>query len=85
MNSRKGGGSHDRKGGGRKRERGETVINILAKTKKGGFFRFFIIIQHYFICRPSDSTVWSQDAGIEPCEGWAQESMKIIIENSRVF
>ncbi len=28
-----------------------------------GFFMYFI--QHYFICRPSESTV-SEDAGIEP-------------------
>jgi hypothetical protein len=35
---------------------------------KGGFFGFFLlmyVIQHCFICRPSDSTV-SEDAGIEP-------------------
>jgi hypothetical protein len=32
----------------------------------GGIFGFFMyFIQHYFICRPSDSTV-SADAGIEP-------------------
>ncbi len=28
-------------------------------------FSFFYVIQHCFICRPSDSTV-SKDAGIEP-------------------
>ncbi len=35
---------------------------------KGGFFWIFLsmyVIQHGFICRPSDSTV-SEDAGIEP-------------------
>ncbi len=33
---------------------------------KGGFFSFFMyVIQHCFICRPSDSTV-SEEAGIEP-------------------
>ncbi len=32
----------------------------------GGFFLFLsFYIQHYFICRPSDSTV-PTDAGIEP-------------------
>jgi hypothetical protein len=29
------------------------------------FFLFMYVIQHVFICRPSDSTV-SEDAGIEP-------------------
>jgi hypothetical protein len=57
-------------------------MDILAKTKKGDFFRFFIIIQHCFICRLLDSTVSSEDTGIEPCEGWAQEQTKIIIGNS---
>jgi hypothetical protein len=32
---------------------------------KGGFFLFMYVIQHCFICRPSDSTV-SEDARIEP-------------------
>jgi hypothetical protein len=38
------------------------------RTLKGdcfGFFTFIYVIQHSFICRPSDSTV-SDDAGIEP-------------------
>jgi hypothetical protein len=34
----------------------------------GGFFLFMYIIQHYFICRPSDSTL-SEDAGNEPRTG----------------
>ncbi len=39
----------------------------IANYKQGDFFGFFFlcIIQHCFICRPSDSTV-SEDAGIEP-------------------
>jgi hypothetical protein len=32
---------------------------------KRDFFHFMYIIQHCFICRPSDSIV-SEDAGIEP-------------------
>jgi hypothetical protein len=38
------------------------------KKKHGDFLDFFFsmyCIQHWFICRPSDSTV-SEDAGIEP-------------------
>jgi hypothetical protein len=39
------------------------------KLQRGGFFIYFFIsiyvIQHCFICRPSDSTA-SEDAGIEP-------------------
>jgi hypothetical protein len=35
-------------------------------TKQEVFFPFFMyFIQHYFICRPSDSSL-SEDAGIEP-------------------
>jgi hypothetical protein len=30
-----------------------------------GFFGFYVLIQHCFTCRPSDSTV-SEDAEIEP-------------------
>ncbi len=41
--------------------------NTGTKVLTGGFFGFFcyVLIQHCFICHPSDSTV-SEDAGIEP-------------------
>jgi hypothetical protein len=43
------------------------MINVFGLSLLGGFFAFFFMydIQHFFICRPSDSTV-SEDAGIEP-------------------
>ncbi len=43
--------------------------NTFHRLYEGGilfeYFIFMNVIQHYFICRPSDSTV-SEDAGIEP-------------------
>ncbi len=39
----------------------EGLLNI----NKKGFFLFMYVIQHCFICRPSDLTVL-EDAGIEP-------------------
>jgi hypothetical protein len=39
------------------------IISSFCKSQTGGFF--YVFIQHWFICRPSDSTV-SEDAGIDP-------------------
>ncbi len=44
------------------------ILNFNYVILKGDFFFFFLfmfVIQHCFICRPSDSNV-SEDAGIEP-------------------
>ncbi len=44
------------------------LMPMLIATLKGGFYFFFLfmtVIQHWFICRPSHSSV-SVDAGIEP-------------------
>ncbi len=42
------------------------VIPDPDKLKRGIYFYFLVyVIQHCFICRPSDSSV-SEDAGIEP-------------------
>jgi hypothetical protein len=44
------------------------LIQYFKEIERGdfiGFFIFMYVIQHCFICRPSDTSV-SEDAGIEP-------------------
>ncbi len=41
------------------------MTNFCSHFRDIGIFLFMYVIQHCFICRPSDSTV-SEDAGIEP-------------------
>ncbi len=41
------------------------VFTAFFKGNFWDFFAFMYVIQHWFICRPSDSTV-SEDAGFEP-------------------
>jgi hypothetical protein len=47
------------------RKKYQDYIFTKVKNKTNLFFIFMYVIQHCFICRPSDSAV-SEDAGIEP-------------------
>jgi hypothetical protein len=61
------------------------VPTSISDKRKGGFlwfiFIFMYVIQHCFICRPSDSTVL-EDAGFEP---WTDATLALTVRRSNLL